>query len=138
MTFGGEVFNNIVDHASDIFDTLPPPEPSLINNNIYRGVTGTVARPINLAAYNNAVVDVLIVIVLSQWQMVQKRFKKSRKNDFIKSVDKNNNIVNARVVCVVEMKIKMESEKWWILKVVFQLHHGIPSKKQSMDFSSKY
>lgn len=32
--FGGQIFNDLVDNASDIFDTLPPPTPSLINNNI--------------------------------------------------------------------------------------------------------
>ena len=108
MTFGGEVFNNIVDHASDIFDTLPPPEPSLINNNVYRGVTGTVARPINLAAYNNAgggCFDSNCVITMADG--TKKSLKNLEKNDFIRSVDKNNNIVNARVVCVVEIKIKM-------------------------------
>ena len=36
--FGGDIFESIVDRASDIFDTLPPPEPSLINQSIYRGV----------------------------------------------------------------------------------------------------
>ena len=43
--FGGTVFNNIVDKASDIFDSLPPPTPSnLILNRIssssgsYRGI----------------------------------------------------------------------------------------------------
>lgn len=30
--FGGDIFNNIVNKASDIFDNLPPPKPSLINN----------------------------------------------------------------------------------------------------------
>lgn len=30
--FGGDIFTDIVDKASDIFDTLPPPKPSLINN----------------------------------------------------------------------------------------------------------
>lgn len=29
--FGGEVFDDIVDYASDIFDSLPPPTPSLIH-----------------------------------------------------------------------------------------------------------
>ena len=108
MTFGGEVFNNIVDHASDIFDTLPPPEPSLINNNVYRGVTGTVARPINLAAYNNVsggCFDSNCVITMADG--TKKSLKNLEKNDFVQSVDKNNHIVNARVVCVVEMKIKM-------------------------------
>ena len=30
--FGGNIFENCVDRASDLFDTLPPPKPSLINN----------------------------------------------------------------------------------------------------------
>ena len=38
--FGGNVFTDIVDKASDIFDTLPPPKPSLINNSTSYGYGG--------------------------------------------------------------------------------------------------
>ena len=36
--FGGKMFESIVDKASDIFDTLDPPEPSLINRTNYYGL----------------------------------------------------------------------------------------------------
>ena len=35
--FGGEVFEYLVDKASDIFDALPPPEPSLIDQSLSYG-----------------------------------------------------------------------------------------------------
>lgn len=55
--FGGDVFTNIVDKASDIFDTLPPPKPSLINNStLYRG-TGAAGSntppPIDMSNFND-------------------------------------------------------------------------------------
>ena len=59
--FGGDVFTDIVDKASDIFDTLPPPKPSLINNltsNLYGGPsyrsTGTPTPQISMSTFNNA------------------------------------------------------------------------------------
>ena len=52
--FGGEVFENLVDHASDVFDTLPPPEPSLLNYNYGNNLTSiTPVRASTLAAYNS-------------------------------------------------------------------------------------
>ena len=57
--FGGDVFTDIVDKASDIFDTLPPPKPSLINNNSSRHGTsyyrsaGTPAPTISMSTFND-------------------------------------------------------------------------------------
>ena len=131
MTFGGEVFNNIVDHASDIFDTLPPPEPSLINN-IYRGISGTVARPINLAAYNNAsggCFDCNCVITMADG--TKKSLKNINKDDFVMSVDKNNNIVKARVICIVEMKITMQIREMVDLEGGLSITPWHPIKKDN-------
>lgn len=39
-SFGGEIFTDLVDKASDVFDTLEPPQPSLIKNKNNYGVGG--------------------------------------------------------------------------------------------------
>ena len=44
--FGGDLFTEIVDKASDIFDTLPPPKPSLIHNLTSSGYGATSYRSI--------------------------------------------------------------------------------------------
>ena len=58
--FGGDVFTDIVDKASDIFDTLPPPKPSLINNTQSHGYgtpnyrsMGTTAPSISMSSFND-------------------------------------------------------------------------------------
>lgn len=58
--FGGEKFEEIVDHSSDMFDTLPPPVPSLMGQRgdvynqglTYRGVA-TPMQPVRTATYNS-------------------------------------------------------------------------------------
>ena len=60
--FGGDVFETLVDKASDIFDSLPPPEPSLIKRQLYRSANsgaGYIAptRAATLASYNSASVS---------------------------------------------------------------------------------
>ena len=112
--FGGSTFENIVDRASDIFDTLPPPEPSLINNTSYNygGVyrnTGSPAptRVATLAAYNDpngGCFDSRCKITMADGS--QKILSRLEKGDCIKSVDQDNNITTANVVCVLEIKIK--------------------------------
>lgn len=51
--FGGDVFNNIVDKASDIFDSLPPPTPS--NISVERARYGSTYTPpvVNMSMYND-------------------------------------------------------------------------------------
>ena len=55
--FGGDVFNSIVDKASDIFDSLPPPTPSNISTSNYgsgyRSAGSTPAPVVNMSAYND-------------------------------------------------------------------------------------
>lgn len=111
--FGGEVFESIVDKASDIFDTLPPPTPSLmVNNNYgigaYRGL-GQAPTPqpqINMSYYNDpggGCIDSKCIINMLDGSF--KPLSEVKKYDIIKSVDENNNIVGAKVLCVVETLI---------------------------------
>ena len=113
--FGGEVFESIVDKASDIFDTLPPPTPSLINNNYY-GSSGygslglpplsQVSAPIVMSNYNNpdgGCIDSNCIINMFDGSF--KPLSRIKKSDIIKSFDENNNIVGAKVLCVVETLI---------------------------------
>ena len=56
--FGGSVFDDIVDKASDIFDSLPPPTPSNLNrvastSVAYRSIGYTSAPMTSLSDYNN-------------------------------------------------------------------------------------
>ncbi len=112
--FGGEVFESIVDKASDIFDTLPPPTPSLINNNYNNyGISAYSSlgqpprsqpqRPIVMSYYNDpggGCIDSKCIINMFDGSF--KPLSEVKKYDIIKSVDKNNNIVGAKVLCVIE------------------------------------
>ena len=113
--FGGEVFESIVDKASDIFDTLPPPTPSLMVNNNYgigayrslgQAPTPQPQRPIVMSNYNDpggGCVDSKCIINMFDGSF--KPLSEVKKYDIIKSVDENNNIVGAKVLCVVETLI---------------------------------
>lgn len=114
-TFGGEVFESIVDKASDIFDTLPPPNPSLINNSLYhyQSPSYTSTTPIVMSNYNDpcgGCIDSRCII-----EMFDETFKplyEVQKFDIIKSVDNNNNIVGATVKCVFETIITSEKREY--------------------------
>lgn len=59
--FGGACFNEIVNKASDIFDSIPPPTPSITSNSqmpVYKSLGGIAApalatRSINMSVYND-------------------------------------------------------------------------------------
>ena len=111
--FGGSTFETIVDRSSDIFDTLPPPEPSLINQISYNYSGGSSVNPVpparvaTLAAYNDrngGCFHSKCKITMADGS--QKVLSKLSKGDCIQSVDKDNNITTANVVCILEMKIK--------------------------------
>ena len=55
--FGGDVFNSIVDKASDIFDSLPPPTPSNISRSHYssgyRNASSTPTPVVNMSMFND-------------------------------------------------------------------------------------
>ena len=116
--FGGDVFSEIVDRASDIFDTLEPPEPSLMNNSYnsysyggYSSLGGVPAaqptRTVTLSAYNDVgggCFDSNCTITMADGS--QKILKNLCKGDVILSADRDNNRTTANVVCILEMKIK--------------------------------
>ena len=115
--FGGLTFENIVDCASDIFDTLPPPKPSLINNLNYNNRNSYTSLSNNnstgytnvatLAGYNNrdgGCFDSKCKIRMANG--CEKLLSDLKQNDCIQSIDRDGNITTANVVCILEMKIK--------------------------------
>lgn len=116
FTFGGNIFNDFVDNCSDIFDTLPPPEPSGINNTVYsysssyRGLGNnppqTPSRVASLATYNNeggGCFDSSCLITMSDNS--KKMLKNVKKGDEILTLE-DHNIINTitytKVLCVYE------------------------------------
>ena len=114
--FGGEVFEALVDKSSDIFNNLKPPTPSLVvhsatpstGNVIYRS-----AASISMSSYNDprgGCVDSYCMIAM--FNGTSKRLKDVQKFDIIKSIDKNNKIVGAKVLCVVETIIESNTRDY--------------------------
>jgi hypothetical protein len=111
--FGGEVFEAIVDKSSDIFNNLEPPKPSLVvhssaptSGNIFYRSLSSLSAPISMASYNDprgGCVDAYCTI--NMFNGTSKLLKDVQKFDIIKSVDNNNKVVGAKVVCVVETMI---------------------------------
>ena len=105
--FGGQVFESLVDKSSDIFNTLEPPKPSLVvqssapnsGNVFYRSLS-------SMASYNDprgGCVDSYCMI--NMFDGTSKLLKDVQKFDIIKSIDNNNKVVGAKVLCVVETMI---------------------------------
>ena len=111
--FGGEVFETVVDKASDIFDTLEPPTPSLLTNNYTNygnysslGQSPTPSAPIVMSYYNDAGggcmhSDCLITMANGS----KTALKNIKRGDKIMSLSENNIQTSAYVICVVETKI---------------------------------
>ena len=115
--FGGEKFDKIVDHSSDMFDTLPPPTPSLVHNRtgLYRGLgNGNVnmiaLTPVRTATYNTPEApcftgDCLITMADGS----SKAVKNLEKGDEIMSssdpyaIDRT---ASARIVCILKTNYK--------------------------------
>jgi Mg-chelatase subunit ChlD len=110
--FGGEVFEALVDKSSDIFNSLEPPTPSLVvqqnsGNMFYRSLNLAPQVPISMASYNDphgGCVDSYCKIAM--FDGTSKLLKDVQKFDIIKSIDENNKIVGAKVLCVVETLIE--------------------------------
>ena len=114
--FGGEVFEALVDKSSTIFNSLEPPKPSLVvhssapssGNIFYRSLSSMPSSaPISMASYNDphgGCVDSYCMI--DMFNGTSKRLKDIKKFDIIKSIDENNKIVGAKVLCVVETIIE--------------------------------
>jgi uncharacterized protein YegL len=110
--FGGEVFEALVDKSSDIFNSLEAPTPSLVvqqnsGNMFYRGLNLAPQAPISMASYNDphgGCVDSYCNIAM--FNGTSKLLKDVQKFDIIKSIDENNKIVGAKVLCVLETLIE--------------------------------
>jgi hypothetical protein len=110
--FGGEVFEALVDKSSDIFNSLEPPTPSLVvqqnsGNMFYRSLNSAPQAPISMSCYNDpqgGCVDSYCKI--NMFNGTSKLLKDIRKFDIIKSIDENNKIVGAKVLCIVETLIE--------------------------------
>jgi len=109
--FGGEVFEALVDKSSDIFNSLEPPTPSLVvqqsGNMFYRSLNLAPQVPISMASYNDphgGCVDSYCKIAM--FDGTSKLLKDVQKFDIIKSIDENNKIVGAKILCVVETLIE--------------------------------
>jgi Mg-chelatase subunit ChlD len=106
--FGGEVFEALVDKSSDIFNSLEAPKPSLVGNMFYRSSSSLAPQaPISMSCYNDpqgGCVDSYCKIAM--FDGTSKLLKDVQKFDIIKSIDENNKIVGAKVLCVVETLIE--------------------------------
>ena len=106
--FGGAVFDALVDKSSDIFNNLKPPTPSLIVHNTSPSTGNVFYRSLSsMASYNDprgGCVDSYCMITM--FNGTSKRLKDLQKFDIIKSIDSNNKIVGAQVLCVVETIIE--------------------------------
>uniref|UniRef100_A0A6C0H3S9 VWFA domain-containing protein n=1 Tax=viral metagenome TaxID=1070528 RepID=A0A6C0H3S9_9ZZZZ len=116
--FGGEVFEALVDKSSDIFNSLEAPTPSLVvqqnsGNMFYRGLNLAPQAPISMASYNDphgGCVDSYCNIAM--FDGTSKLLKDVQKFDIIKSIDENNKIVGAKVLCVLETLIESGSRDY--------------------------
>ena len=111
FSFGGDIFNEFVDNCSDIFDSLPPPEPSgrKIYNSAtsYRGLNPIhPTRVSTLNRYNNdsaGCFDSNCLITMRD--NTKKILKNIKKNDEILSINDHNDvnsITYTKVLCVYE------------------------------------
>jgi hypothetical protein len=113
--FGGQVFEDIVDRASDIFDTLPPPEPSNQSRSTYPtnsggGRSAPPRAPVSLANYNDAGGGCFVGT--TQIRMADgsvKQVQDLKKGDQVVSLadpyDHKSMLTAASVVCLVETMI---------------------------------
>jgi uncharacterized protein YegL len=110
--FGGEVFEALVDKSSDIFNSLEAPTPSLVvqqnsGNMFYRSLNLAPQAPISMSCYNDpqgGCIDSYCKIAM--FDGTSKLLKDVQKFDIIKSIDQNNKIVGAKVLCVLETLIE--------------------------------
>ena len=108
MPFGGVIFDELVDLASDIFDSLPPPETSLLNTIKYGSSNSNQATTqlVNMSQFNNlqgGCFDSSCTITMADGSI--KILKNLNKGDKILSSDLDNNLQIASIVCILEIKI---------------------------------
>tara|TARA_A100001011_G_scaffold180714_1_gene189599 strand:+ start:434 stop:2854 length:2421 start_codon:yes stop_codon:yes gene_type:complete len=112
--FGGEVFDDIVDKASDIFDTLPAPTPSNINRtpsysgSTYRGLSSAPStQPVNMSAYNDPgggcfTGDAKILLADKTQKYVKDLIKGDTVLSLIDPYDPKKGFATANVVCILK------------------------------------
>jgi len=114
--FGGELFQDIVDYASDQFDTLPPPIPSNVSRGMGDGVGGRYRSlggagsahviPVRMSTYNsqdNPCFDgkCLISMADGSKKMVSKLVKGDKVISLYSPCDVNTTIIT-NVVCILK------------------------------------
>ena len=148
--FGGEVFEAIVDKSSDIFNSLEPPKPSLTVHNptsgniFYRSLSSLSSAPISMASYNDprgGCVDAYCTIAM--FNGTSKLLKDVQKFDIIKSIDNNNKVVGAKVLCVVETMISSGFREYTCVNGVLitpwhPIKYGLYGKKEDWIFPGEY
>lgn len=149
--FGGEVFEAIVDKSSDIFNNLEPPKPSLTihssaptSGNIFYRSLSSLSAPISMASYNDprgGCVDAYCTI--NMFNGTSKLLKDVQKFDIIKSIDNNNKVVGAKVLCVVETMIESGFREYTCVNGVLitpwhPIKYGLYGKKEDWIFPGEY
>jgi hypothetical protein len=118
-SFGGQIFTDLVDKASDVFDTLVPPEPSCINlsNNStigYRSLNSGTIHPVQpppqMSSYNNQDTPCFAgECIVSMNDGTCKMIKDLVKGDLVCTLSNPYNsgspVVEANVVCVLQTNI---------------------------------
>ena len=112
--FGGDVFDEIVEKASDIFDTLPPPTPSNISQtssysgSTYRGLSSAPStQPVNMSAYNDPdggcfTGDAKILLADRTQKLVKDLVPGDRVLSLSNPYGLGNNITYSSVVCILK------------------------------------
>lgn len=149
--FGGEMFEAIVDKSSDIFNNLEPPKPSLVvhssaptSGNIFYRSLSSLSAPISMSAYNDprgGCVDAYCTIAM--FNGTSKLLKDVQKFDIIKSIDSNNKVVGAKVLCVVETMINSGFRDYVNVNGVLitpwhPIKYGLHGKKEDWIFPGEY
>ena len=113
--FGGQIFEDIVDRTSDIFDTLPPPTPSLINR-VQDTTTPIAYRSVNMSSFNDAnggCFHSSCNITMANGEI--KNIKNIKKGDIVKTMTIDNKISQSKVVCLVETHITNNIRKMCLI-----------------------
>ena len=112
--FGGEYFNNLVDKSSDIFDTMPPPTPSIHSQSTsYYGNQSTYrSQPVSMSTFNDIGGGCFAghcLVRLKGNKLCQ--IKDLVKNDIIISFDPHNNYSEVETKVVGLVKINYRHKK---------------------------
>ena len=109
--FGGSVFNDIVDKASDIFDSLPPPTPSNLSTSYYgsgyRSATSTPAPVVNMSVFNDPnggcfTGDSVILLANGDKKLVKDLVKGDRVMTLKDPYGLKHGLSSANVVCILK------------------------------------